>query len=218
MLAPVDLEEDEAAFVVGQRRLDRGPPERTGDPRIRIEEPVLAKVLAPVLQQVVGAAGVPRRGAAIRESPQPRAQIAGEPDDEPLEFLLDPIRIDQLPKLLQLHPVRRIRVERSAALVDGYRVAAVYRRHEEQVAPVELEFEAVYLQADAGGYPAGRLQLGFAQLGVDGGRTEAGVVIVVRRRGAGLGRGAATKAQGYGGQEGAGPPGGQAHDLPRRAG
>ena len=160
--------------------------------------------LAPVVQQIGGAAGVSVRGAGVGERPEPRAQVAGEPDDEPIELFLDPIRLDHFLELLQLDAVRRPGMERPAPQVDGDGVAAHDRWKEEEVAAVEFELEPVHLQPRAGGNPAGWLGLGFAQLGVDRRRTETGVVVVLRS-GAGAG------AERQDGQNSAGPPGSRAH-------
>ena len=181
VLAPVDLGEDKSPGSVGQRRVGRRAPQVHRHPGIGVEQAVLQQRLAAIVEQVGGAARVAARSVGVRKRPEPRTQVAGEPDDEPVERLLDRVGLNQLAELLQLHAVGGMGPERAAPQVDGDRVAPADRGDDVQVTAVEGELEAIDLQPGIGGNAPGRLWRRLAQFVVEGGRAETAGVFLLRR-------------------------------------
>ena len=189
MLASIDLGEE--VGTVGRRQPRRGLPEVQCDAGIGVPQSVLEERLAPVFEQVHRALELPPRPASAPgrrglgdERAEPFAEVAGEPEHEPLELLLEVVLVDQLAELLVLHAVRRPRTHGAASEIYGDRGTIADRGDQVELAALELELEAVDPQPFAEDV-AGRLGLGRAQRVVQRGRTEAGLVVVGRGRDAG---------------------------------
>ena len=189
MLASIDLGEE--VGTVGRRQPRRGLPEVQCDAGIGVPQSVLEERLAPVFEQVHRALELPPRPASAPgrrglgdERAEPFAEVAGEPEHEPLELLLEVVLVDQLAELLVLHAVRRPRTNGAASEIHGDRGTITDRGDQVELAALELELEAVDPQPFAEDV-AGRLGLGRAQRVVQRGRTEAGLVVVGRGRDAG---------------------------------